>query len=61
MAGHPPFDVEIVTPDVDAVCATYEKTHGLRFGETVAELGGARTADLDGVGRIGVRALVASA
>lgn len=48
--------LEIVTPDVDAVCATYAKVHGLQFGEPEAALGGARTADLAGGGRIGIRA-----
>jgi len=48
--------LDIVTPDVDAVCATYEKIHGVSFSEPEAGLGGARTADLAGGGRIGVRA-----
>ncbi len=48
--------LEIVTPDVDAVCATYAKVHGVQFSEPEAGLGGARTADLAGGGRIGIRA-----
>ena len=48
--------LEIVTPDVDAVCATYAKIHGVQFSEPDAALGGARTANLAGGGRIGVRA-----
>jgi predicted enzyme related to lactoylglutathione lyase len=48
--------LEIVTPDVDAVCSTYKKVHGVAFGEPDAGLGGARTAELAGGGRIGVRA-----
>lgn len=48
--------LEIVTPDVDGVCATYESIHGARFGEPEGDLGGARTAELTGGGRIGVRA-----
>ena len=48
--------LEIVTPDVDAVCAGYERLHGVSFSAPVAELGNARTADLAGGGRIGVRA-----
>ena len=48
--------LEIVTPDVDAVCATYEKIHGVSFSEPEAGLGGARTAKLAGGGRVGVRA-----
>ena len=48
--------LEIVTSDVDAVCATYEKAHGVSFSDPVASLGGARTAELSDGGRIGVRA-----
>ena len=44
--------LEIVTPDVDAVCASYAE----EFGPPVPELGGARTATLAGGGRVGVRA-----
>lgn len=48
--------LEIVTPDVDAVCATYSRIFGVRFGEPDAGLGGARTASLENGGAIGVRA-----
>jgi predicted enzyme related to lactoylglutathione lyase len=48
--------LEIVAPEVDAVCASYEKLHGVRFGAPVAELGNARVAELTGGGRVGVRA-----
>jgi len=48
--------LEIVTPEVDAVCAAYEQSHGVSFGAPEAELGNARTADLANGGRIGVRA-----
>ncbi len=48
--------LEIVTPDVDAVCATYEALHGVSFGEPEAGLGNARTAALANGGLIGVRA-----
>tara|TARA_R110002072_G_scaffold302758_2_gene488487 strand:+ start:15274 stop:15618 length:345 start_codon:yes stop_codon:yes gene_type:complete len=48
--------LEIVTDDVDAVCATYGKTYGVTFGKPVAELGNARTAALVGGGSVGVRA-----
>jgi predicted enzyme related to lactoylglutathione lyase len=48
--------LEIVTPDVDAVCATYEQVHGVSFGEPVAGLGNARTAAMANGGLIGVRA-----
>ncbi|MDX1418395.1 MAG: hypothetical protein R3181_00390 [Rubricoccaceae bacterium] len=48
--------LEIVTPDVDDVCATYAQIHGVVFGEPEAALGGARTASLSDGGTIGVRA-----
>lgn len=47
--------LEFVTPEVDAVCATYAQLYGVTFSEPVAELGGARTAELPGGGRVGVR------
>lgn len=48
--------LEIVTPEVGAVCATLEELHGVSFGEPDPGLGNARTARLAGGGRIGVRA-----
>ena len=48
--------LEIVTPDVDATCASYERLHGVRFGEPEAGLGNARTAALANGGIVGVRA-----
>ena len=48
--------LEIVTPDVDAMCGTLEEMHGVSFGSPVAEFGNARTAALEGGGLIGVRA-----
>lgn len=48
--------LEIVTPDVDGVCALYAASLGVGFGEPVPELGMARTADLPGGGQLGVRA-----
>ena len=48
--------LEIVTPDVDAMCGTLEKLHSVRFSKPVAEFGNARTAALEGGGLIGVRA-----
>ncbi len=48
--------LEIVTPDVDGVCATYAQVYGLTFGEPEAGLGNARTASLPDGGKIGVRA-----
>lgn len=48
--------LEIVTPDVDATCTTYERLHGVSFGEPQAALGNARVATLANGGLIGVRA-----
>lgn len=48
--------LEIVTPDVDAVCATYAQLHGVSFSSPEAGLGNARTAALANGGLIGVRA-----
>ncbi|MCB9898591.1 MAG: hydroxylase [Planctomycetes bacterium] len=48
--------LEIVTPDVDAVCATYARVHGVSFGEPQPGLGNARTATLADGGVVGVRA-----
>jgi len=48
--------LEIVTKDVDAVCTTYEKLHGVTFGAGDAGLGNARTAPLPEGGMLGVRA-----
>jgi uncharacterized protein len=48
--------LEIVTKEVDAVCAAYASAHHVRFGEPDAGLGSARTAALAGGGLVGVRA-----
>ena len=48
--------LEIVTKDVDAVCAIYAAANGLQFSEPVAGFGNARTAPLLGGGMVGVRA-----
>lgn len=48
--------LEIVTPDVDAVCASYAELHGSTFSEPEPGLGNARTAPLPGGGLLGVRA-----
>lgn len=47
--------LEIVTRDVDAVCAAYEAGNGVRFGAPDAGLGNARTAPMPGGGMVGVR------
>lgn len=48
--------LEIVTYEVDAVCAAYAAAHGVQFGEPDVGLGNARTAPLLGGGLVGVRA-----
>lgn len=48
--------LEIVTPDVDAACNLYSKMYGVTFGDAIQRFGGARTAELDGGGMLGVRA-----
>ena len=48
--------LEIVTPEVDAVCETYSQVHGVSFGTQDENLGGARTTALAGGGLLGVRA-----
>ncbi len=47
--------LEIVTPEVDALCGQYSAVHGITFSEPDASLGGARTAKLAGGGMIGIR------
>jgi predicted enzyme related to lactoylglutathione lyase len=48
--------LEIVTREVDAVCATYAAAHQVQFGTPDTGLGGARTAPLPGGALVGVRA-----
>jgi predicted enzyme related to lactoylglutathione lyase len=50
------YYLEVVTKDVDAVCATYEATRGVKFGAPEPALGNARTAMMPGGGWVGVRA-----
>ena len=47
--------LEIVTPEVDAMCLQYSTIYGISFSEPDANFGGARTAKLEGGGLIGVR------
>jgi predicted enzyme related to lactoylglutathione lyase len=47
--------LEIVTPDVDAVCSLYSKIHGVSFSEPDQNVGGARTAGLEDNVTLGVR------
>ena len=48
--------LEIVSPDVTAVCAGYEAAHGIEFGAPDALLGGAKTCELADGTIVGVRA-----
>jgi uncharacterized protein len=48
--------LEIVTREVDAVCAAYASAHRVHFGEPDAGLGNARTATLADGALVGVRA-----
>lgn len=48
--------LEIVTREVDAVCAVYSASGTEQFGEPIAEFGNARTISLPGGGLVGVRA-----
>jgi uncharacterized protein len=48
--------LEIVTKQVDAVCAAYQAASAVQFGEPDSALGNARTAPLAGGGLVGVRA-----
>ena len=48
--------LEIVTASVNETCDALAQAHGVVFSEPVPEFGNARTADLKGGGRIGVRA-----
>ena len=47
--------LEIVTPDVEALCNQYSAIHGITFSAPNANLGGARTADVNGGGKIAIR------
>ena len=47
--------LEIVTPEVDAVCETYSAVHGVKFGTGDPILGGARVAELEDGRLVGVR------
>jgi len=40
--------LEIVTQDVDAVCAAYAAANGIQFGKPDAALGNAQTVELPG-------------
>jgi uncharacterized protein len=48
--------LEIVTTEVDTVCAAYAAANGVQFGKPDTRLGNARTAEMPGGGLVGVRA-----
>ncbi|MFO7664377.1 MAG: hydroxylase [Chloroflexota bacterium] len=48
--------LEIVTREVDAVCAAYASALDVQFGDPDAGLGGARIASLANGGLVGIRA-----
>lgn len=48
--------LEIVTPEVEEVCAAFVKSQDVSFSEPVAMLGNARTADMPDGSKLGVRA-----
>lgn len=48
--------LEIVTPDVDALCTIQTAATGAVFGDPVPALGNARTTDMPDGGRMGIRA-----
>lgn len=50
------YYLEIVTPDTDAAVALYSQVHGVTFSDPNPSLGGARTANLDHGGLLGIRA-----
>jgi predicted enzyme related to lactoylglutathione lyase len=47
--------LEVVTEDVEGVCVVYASANGVQFSQPVAELGGARTAELADGTLVGVR------
>ncbi len=47
--------LEIVSPDVDAICAAYESVHNVQFGQPDELLGGAKTGRLADGSIVGVR------
>ncbi|CAB9518687.1 expressed unknown protein [Seminavis robusta] len=47
--------LEMVTPDVDALCKIQATIHGIEFGDPVPNLGNARTAKMANGGVIGIR------
>ena len=50
------YYLEVVTPDVDVICALYSEMYSMTFGDAEPSLGGARTARLPNGRLLGVRA-----
>lgn len=48
--------IEIVTPEVDAICEKYSVLYNVEFKEKDPMLGGARTTTLENGGTMGIRA-----
>lgn len=48
--------LEIVTPDIDALCGLYARAYGWSFGPPDPALGNARVAELPDGSRCGIRA-----
>ena len=47
--------LEIVTPEVEALCRQYASIYDIEFSDPIAGFGGARTAKVDGGGMLGIR------
>lgn len=47
--------LEIVTPEIDALCQQYSEIYGVEFSKPNASFGNARTAKLESGGMIGIR------
>ena len=50
------YYLEIVTPNVEQLCASYSKTLKVSFSDAVVELGGARVVTLNSGVMLGIRA-----
>lgn len=48
--------LEIVTPDIQSACRLYGQLYNVSFSEPDPSLGGARTAQIDRGGTLGIRA-----
>lgn len=50
------YYLEIVTPNVEEVCASYSQSLNISFNDAVEEFAGAKTASLSNGGTLGIRA-----